>query len=157
MLDSENRVNAAQHFLNMARSEAAANHEFPLRWSIQAAVIFSVSATEVLPSEYAKKVGRGPQSRERKNRFRDWLRNRLGHVDMYTTMDNERNLILHPGEPDKIIEPLQIRTNDSANRVLKIYFPWSTGKSADEICAEFIRDIRSIIDDAKNAFAELNS
>src|SRR5437660_237251 len=82
---------------------------------------------------------------------------RLGRVDLYTTMDNERNLILHPGEPDKVTESLQIGTNDSANRVLRIYFPWETGKSADEICDEFIRDVRSIIDDAKTAFAELNS
>ena len=89
--------------------------------------------------------------------MRDWLRERLGRIDLYTTMDNERNLILHPGEPDKVTESLQIGTNDSANRVLRIYFPWETGKSADEICDEFIRDVRSIIDDAKTAFAELNS
>jgi len=145
MLDAENRIKAAAYFLERARLEVNLGNESELKWNIQASVVFAVSSIEVLPKDFSRMVGSGHSSRERKNTFRNWYAETVPLIGIYKQMNNERDLILHPGEPDKIVEHPHLR----------MYFPWDREHTADSLCRSFIRSVESFLAKARIEFAEL--
>jgi len=169
MLDCENRLNAARYFLDRARQTGLGGQ--PYVWCIQAAVIFAISAVDILMYDYAERKTGKPVKEEKftledfkrifgfcfESQFYDWLNEQLNQNKLYIFLRTERHKIVHRGEPPKkheleIIQPLGSGQAKMRHRVF--FEGWET-QTVEEACQSLVEWVASLVGKAKREFAEL--
>jgi hypothetical protein len=158
MLDCENRINAARYFLGKARDHSLSESEHI--WYAQATVIFAVAALAILSSDYRRET----QKPRRQTDFYDWLKRKQSEPGTdggrYRALKQERNLIVHEGEPAKRHVKLEIRQPMGSARsswTLARYFVKWPDQSVDQACQSLIDWVDALIHEARRRYQELAS
>ena len=165
MLDCENRLNAAEHFLERARDQSLSEPQHV--WYAQATVIFAIAALENLMYDYAeRKTGKSlKRTKLTRNDFRrmsctafcDWLKQQEGQSCLYHFLRTERNLIVHRGEPPKKVKLVisQPLGSGEATWTATHYFEGWERESIDHACKSLIQWAEGVIKQAKSRYPEL--
>jgi hypothetical protein len=165
MYDCENRLEAARHFLESSQKMDIDDDR--KKWYIQASVSFAIAASEVIAYDYAQFAGLqvddskldlwGFRTSFPNEKFYPWLSERLGvhnrqkssDVIRYSFLRNERNRILHRGEPDKKAIRMSQPPGSDAASVSALYFRNWDFESCDVACEKTIEFVGNIVRDAK--------
>ena len=156
-------MRAARFFLQ--RTQAEKNDWDKSVWYLQASVLFSVSALEVLQYDFAEAAGLaskrenlGPKDFEKrargKTKFYEWLHEELDAEPRYQFLRRERNLIVHRGEPPKGPKAIAKRPRQPSTTV-NAYFQGWEAETAHEACESMLNWADSLILTAKDRYPEL--
>ena len=166
-LDSENRLNAAHYFFQMANVEASRGNVPEFTWNIQATVIFATDAVEVLRYDFAERY-RLADKQARVGLSTLMARAKVKDLSFYDDLEikckdtifefanTERNLIVHPGEPDKGPRVIRINVGGRPRTSIQAQFR-GRPRQADEDCFDLLSWVQQVIAKSKQDYSLLRS